>query len=189
MTHPLIQYNLPRGRSARRQRGVTLLESLVAVSITAVTLGTALPGFEQARERRHLEGAAAQLETDIMFTRSLAVARNQGVRMGFETALAGTCYVIHTGAADACSCAASDVAVCTAGVEPLRTVHFPVHGNVSLHANVRSILFDPLLGTSTPTGTLRVVGRSSAAIHQVVNIMGRVRSCSPGGGFPGVPRC
>jgi hypothetical protein len=33
------------------------------------------------------------------------------------------------------------------------------------------------------------VGRSDAAIHQIVNIMGRVRSCSPEGGVPGFPRC
>ena len=188
MTHLANRSALPPVTTARRQRGVTLLESLVAVSVTAVTLGTALPSFEQARERRHLEGAAAQLETDIMYTRSLAVARNQGVRMGFEATPAGTCYVIHTGAANACGCNAAGVAVCDADAQPLRTVHFPASGMVGLRANVRSILFDPRLGTSTPTGTLRVVGRSNAAIHQVVNIMGRVRSCSPTG-VNGYPSC
>lgn len=174
---------------AQRQRGVTVLESLIAVSVTAVALGSALPGFEQARERRHLEGAAAQLETDIMYTRSLAVAQNQGLRMGFESLAAGTCYTVHTGAANACSCDASGVAICSPGAEAIRTVYFPAQGPVALRANVRSILFDPRLGTSTPTGTLRVVGRSDAAIHQIVNIMGRVRSCSPAGSVPGVPHC
>lgn len=172
-----------------RQRGVTLLESLIVLTVTAVTLGTSLPGFEQARERRHLEGAAAQLETDIMYTRGLAVARNQGVRIGFEALAAGTCYVIHTGPANACACAATGAAVCNAGAEAVRTVHFAANGPVALRANVRSILFDPRLGTSTPTGTLRVVGRSDAAIHQIVNIMGRVRSCSPAAVVPGYPRC
>lgn len=189
MTHPLIQYNLPRGRSARRQRGVTLLESLVAVSITAVTLGTALPGFEQARERRHLEGAAAQLETDIMFTRGLAAARNQSLRMGFEALATGSCYVVHTGPVNACTCNASGHAVCIAGAEAVRTVYFAASGSVGLRANVGSILFDPRWGTSTPTGTLRVIGRSKAAIHQIVNIMGRVRSCSPTASVPGYPSC
>ena len=192
MNHPLTAKPLPTvcaARSARRQRGVTMLESLIAVTVTAVALGAALPGFEQARELRHIEGAAAQLETDIMYTRSLAVARNQGVRMGFESLQAGTCYTVHTGAANACSCNAGGVATCSPGAEAIRTVYFPAQGPVALRANVRSILFDPRQGTSTPTGTLRVVGRSDAAIHQIVNIMGRVRSCSPAGSVPGVPRC
>ena len=174
---------------ARSQRGVTVLESLIAVTVTAVALGSALPGFEQARERRHLEGTAAQLETDIMHTRSLAVARNQGVRMGFESLQAGTCYTVHTGPANACSCNAGGAATCSPGAEALRTVYFASAGPVAVRANVRSILFDPRLGTSTPTGTLRVVGRGDAAIHQIVNIMGRVRSCSPAGSVPGMPHC
>lgn len=176
-------------RLARRQRGLTLLESMIAVTVAAVALGAVLPGVEQTRERRHLEGAAAQLETDIMYTRSLAVAQNQGVRMGFESFSTGTCYTVHTGAANACSCDATGAATCSAGAQAIRTVYFPAQGPVALRANVRSILFDPRLGTSTPTGTLRVVGRSDAAIHQIVNIMGRVRSCSPGGSVPGLPRC
>ena len=189
MNHPLIRKPLPPVRTTRRQRGVTMLESLIAVTVTAVSLGAALPGFEQARERRHIEGVAAQLETDIMYTRSLAVAQNQGVRMGFESLQGGTCYTVHTGAANACSCNADGVSTCSAGAEAIRTVYFPAGGPVGVRANVRSILFSPELGTSTPTGTLRVVGQSDAAIHQIVNIMGRVRSCSPAAVVPGYPRC
>ena len=180
---------LPTRAQPTRQRGVSLLESLIVLAVTAVTLGASLPGFEQARERRHLEGVAAQLETDIMFTRGLAVARNQGVRIGFESLASGTCYVVHTGAATACSCNAAGVTVCGGGAEEIRTVFFPAGGPVGVRANVRSILFSPELGTSTPTGTLRVVGHTGAAIHQIVNIMGRVRSCSPAAVVAGYPRC
>lgn len=189
MNHLLSRKPAAPVHPTRRQRGVTMLESLIAVSVTAVALGSALPGFEQARERRHIEGAAAQLETDIMHSRSLAVAQNQGVRIGFESLQAGTCYTVHTGAANACTCDASGAATCSAGAEAIRTVFFPAQGPVALRANVRSILFDPRLGTSTPTGTLRVEGRGNAAIHLIVNIMGRVRSCSPAPGLAGLPRC
>jgi type IV fimbrial biogenesis protein FimT len=54
---------------------------------------------------------------------------------------------------------------------------------------VASMRFDPLHGTSTPTGTLRVVGANERAIHHVVNIMGRVRSCSPQAAVRGYAAC
>jgi type IV fimbrial biogenesis protein FimT len=43
-------------------------------------------------------------------------------------------------------------------------------------------------GTSTPTGTLRLVGGRGRAVHHVVNVMGRVRSCTPAG-VPGWRAC
>ena len=52
-----------------------------------------------------------------------------------------------------------------------------------------SVLFDPLHGTSTPSATFRILGRQGKAIHQVINVMGRVRSCTPTGGVAGYPNC
>ena len=43
-------------------------------------------------------------------------------------------------------------------------------------------------GTSTPTGTLRLVDSRGRAVHHVVNVMGRVRSCTPAG-VPGWRAC
>ena len=172
---------LPTRAQPTRQRGVSLLESLIVLAVTAVTLGASLPGFEQARERRHLEGAAAQLETDIMFTRGLAVAQDRGARLQFKSDAAGTCYVVHSGASGACTCSGNGTTHCAPGTTAVRSVHFNVDGPVAVQSNVGSILFHPVHGTSTPTGTLRLSTESGMAIHHVVNIMGRVRSCSPNG--------
>lgn len=175
------------------RRGLTLIESLIAVVIAAVIMGTGLADFRQLRDRRQLEAAAAQLETDLMATRSLAVARNHGVRVGFESSAQHSCYVIHLGAPDDCHCVSGGTATCRPGAEPIRTVLFEAQGAVTLRSNVRSILFDGTKGTTTPTGTLRLIGRDGAAIHQIVNIMGRVRTCSPplpsGGRLAGYPPC
>ena len=65
----------------------------------------------------------------------------------------------------------------------------PTSDQVSLLANVGSVLFDPLHGTISPTGTLRLVGTDARAVHHVVNIMGRVRSCSPQAAIPGYRAC
>jgi type IV fimbrial biogenesis protein FimT len=54
---------------------------------------------------------------------------------------------------------------------------------------VASVLFDPLHGTSTPAGTWRVIGTGGRAVHHVINVMGRVRSCSPQAAVPGYRAC
>jgi len=168
-------------------RGLTLLEALVALAVVLIVLGSALPHFGRAAERRHLEGAAAQLATDIQHARSLAAARASGQRISFRAVAAGSCYVVHDGPANACQCNAAG-AQCTASTQVHRTVFLPAQGPVQLQANVGSIQFHPSLGTSTPTGTLRLVARSGQAVHQIVNIMGRTRACSPNG-VPGYPPC
>jgi len=58
---------------------------------------------------------------------------------------------------------------------------------VSVRANVASILFDPLHGTGTPSGSVDVVTPAGQAIRHVVNVMGRVRTCSPAGSTAVVP--
>lgn len=178
------------GRSRyRHQTGITLIESAVTASVLATAMGVAMPNFQQMRELRHVEGAAALLETDIQHTRSLAVANNQVLRISFETGTAASCYVVHTGNSGDCSCIAGGDAVCGAGAEALRTVHYGAALPLRLQSNSRSIAFDPDKGTVTPTATVRVIAQSGATIHQVVNVMGRVRSCSPAPGLAGYKRC
>ena len=178
-THPTI----------RRQAGFTLIESLIGLAVVGVIVGSVLPNFGAALERRHLEGAAAQLETDILYTRSQAVATNEALRMRFQQGGSGSCYVVHSGPANACECQADGSATCSAAGQTYRSVGFAPTGAVQLRANVNAILFSPNLGTSTPTGTLRLSGRQDRAVHLVVNLMGRVRACSPGAAINGYPAC
>jgi len=172
-----------------RQRGFTLVEACVTLAIAAIVVGAAAPSFKRAIERRHVEGAAAQLETDVQFARSLAVSRNQGIRISFQATANSSCYVLHHGAAGDCQCSSGGAAVCKAGIESFRTVYLGKGAPVHLQSNSSSMLFDPLQGTVTPTATVKVQGDSGAAIHQVVNIMGRVRSCSPAPTIAGYKPC
>jgi type IV fimbrial biogenesis protein FimT len=175
--------------SRRTQRGITLVETMVVTSVLAVVTSLAAPGFDGAMQRRHLEGAATQLETDIHYARMLAVARNAPLRMSFESTAAGSCYVIHTGSAGQCSCTADGAAVCQGEAQAERSVRFDASGVVRLKSNSRSVLFDPTRGTSTPTATVQLTARNGTAIHQVMNVMGRVRSCSPAPAIAGYRRC
>lgn len=170
-----------------QQRGLTLVECATAMAIAAVVIGTAAPSFESMRERRHLEGAAAQFETDLHLARSAAVARNQVLHLSFDAPHA--CYVVHTGGAGDCRCDASGAPVCREGAEPLRTAAVDRAAPYTLSANVGSMALEGQFGTVTPTATVRFVGRSGTTLHQVVNVMGRVRSCAATTGLPGYKPC
>ncbi len=158
-------------------RGFTLIETVAVVAVTGIVMTTAMPSLNGLIDTQRIHGAATQMASDLQFARSEAVLRNQGVRVSFQADAA--CYVIHTGTADQCQCSASGPAHCEGGAQAIKTVALDIEQRISLQANVASLRFDPLHGTASPTATLRVIGAQGRAVHQVVNIMGRVRSCSP----------
>ncbi len=169
-----------KAAAKQAQRGVTSLEAIIVLGITAVTLGTTLPGLGEMQDRRRLEGAAAQLETELQFVRSLAVADTRQVRVSFQSSAAQSCYVIHTGSANACRCDGPQTS-CLAGATEVRTVRFDADSRLRMNVNSASMLFDPIKGTVTPTATLRLANTRGDGINLVVNVMGRVRSCTPTG--------
>lgn len=170
------------------QCGLTLVEAVVALAIGAIVLSAAVPGMRASFERRRLDGIATQLATDLRYARGEAMARNRTVRLGFSTHAGGSCYLIHTGTASACSCAGGRPA-CGTGALLLHGVAIDAARGVEVRSNVASIAFDPLHGTATPTATVRAIADSGSAVHHVVNILGRVRSCSSGGSVAGWPAC
>jgi type IV fimbrial biogenesis protein FimT len=175
-------------RLAPNQTGLTLVECALTAAVVAVIVGLSLPSFQSLTQRRAVEGLAAQLETDLQLARSAAVAHNESVRVSFQTAATGACYVVHTGPAHACVCQPSGDAVCDPGAMALRTsLQVPQRG-ISLTSNSASMLFDSAIGTVSPTGTIRVIA-PQASLHLVVNIMGRVRTCTPDRSLPGYADC
>ena len=177
-------------RTPDRQRGTTLVEAATVTAIVSIVTAMAQPNFGPSVERRHIEGAAAQLETDLQLARATAVANNAGVRVSFQVlGDGGSCYVMHTGAAGDCGCTADGQPECRPGAESLRAAFYGPGAPVRIASNSRSILFDPVAGTVTPTATMKVQGRSGAAVHQIVTVMGRVRSCSPAPALPGFRAC
>ena len=172
----------------RRQHGLSLLEMAIVVAILAIVGATAVPSFTALVDARRLDSAATRLAADIQFVRGEAIARNQSLRLSVRAGLDATCWIVHTGSAGDCSCAATGT-VCAGETLAIKSVVLPSAERVDVAGNVASIVFDPLHGTSTPTGTLRVTDARGRAVHHVVNVLGRVRSCTPDGAIPGYLTC
>jgi len=164
------------------QRGITLIESMCALSIASIVIGAAIPSLGQLRQKAHLRGVAAQLETDVQFARGQASALNRTVRLTLREVDGATCYIVHTGPAADCNCSGPNGAACGGTSEMLRAVSFAAGNPVQVRSATRSMTFDPVRGTVTPTATLRVEGSDGRALHQIVNLLGRVRTCSPAAG-------
>jgi type IV fimbrial biogenesis protein FimT len=172
----------------RRQRGLSLLEVAIVVAILAIVGATAAPSFSAMLDNRRLDAAATRLAADIQFVRGEAIARNRMLRLSVRAGSDATCWIVHSGGAADCRCTAEG-AVCVGGALAIKSVVLPGSQRVAVSGNVASIAFDPLHGTSTPTGTLRLTDARGRAVHHVVNVLGRVRSCSPGAAVPGYPNC
>ncbi|NKI96896.1 GspH/FimT family pseudopilin [Rhizobacter sp. SG703] len=174
--------------------GFTLIELMACVAVCAVLALAAVPSLRRWMEARRLDGAAHELAADLRLARSEAINRNQSVRIGFRGATPASttpsnCYVVYVGAIDACRCTPQGPADCDGDGQALRSVALQPQDRLSLQANVATISFDAQHGTSTPAATLRLAGASGLAIQHVVNVLGRVRSCSPLGTMSGYRAC
>lgn len=161
----------------------------MVIAVMAIAATGAAPSLAAFIDGRRLDAAANQLAADIQLVRSEAVARNRTLRLSFHATADASCWIVHTGEAAQCRCGPIGPAICSGDAMEIKTVVLGAADRVSVQSNVASIVFDPLHGTSTPTGTLRLVGADGRAVHHVVNVMGRVRSCSPDATVPGWRAC
>jgi type IV fimbrial biogenesis protein FimT len=172
----------------RHQKGVTLIEACAVLSVCTLVLAAAAPSMQRMIDRQALRGAADELRTNLQYLRTAAVTRGQTVWLGLQAANGG-CYVLYAGGREDCSCEPSGAAHCAAGAEALKVVGFGAGSAVQLQATASLLGIEPLRGTVTPTATFRLIGRGGEAVHQLVNVMGRVRTCSPGAAVPGYKAC
>jgi len=173
----------------RTEKGVTLVEACVVMSICGVLAAVAVPSMRGLVERQALRGSADELRADLQLLRSASIGQGQRLWLVVQAAAGGSCYLIHSGNNGDCRCDAGGQAACNEGAKALKTVGFRADGKVQLQSTAAALAFEPVRGTLTPTATLKLVGRAGAAVHQVLNVMGRARACSPGGAVPGYKAC
>lgn len=169
--------------------GLTLVELAVTLTLVALVALAAWPPLADLLQRRALAGLSAELRADLQRARSEAVARRQGVRVEVRAVDGGSCWLAFAGAAEGCRCTGTADPVCETGAVLVSYRFVEARSGLSVSSSVSALRFDPRLGTATPSGTLRVSTAGGAAVHHVVNLTGRVRSCSVGGALAGVPAC
>ena len=171
------------------QRGVSLVELCVVAAIVGVLLAAAVPAMHKLRQAQRLQAVAQTVMVDLKQLRSEAMQASEAVHMRFSQHVEGSCYILHTGASGACRCESEAVTACPAEGRVLKQEWIPASRGIAVRANVTAISFQPRQGTATMAGRIEIVGADGAAIHHVVSIAGRARSCSPSGTIGNLPRC
>lgn len=134
---------------------MTLLELTSAVAIAGIVLMTAIPRFQQLRDRVAVDGAATALTSALADARHLATRHNRRTALRVDTATATATVYAMTDTLDRL---------------PLGTLF-----HVTLSASRDSIAYTPLgLGFGAANATF-VLSRGSAAETVTVSRVGRVR--------------
>lgn len=173
----------------RRNGGSALVEACIVIALAVLGATIAVPGLTTLLERQRLRGAAAELAADLQWLRSEALARNEALRFSWHPTAAGSCTLIHTGDRADCRCADTGSATCAGDAQALKTSHWLQHDRITVQPNVQSLLFDPAQGTASPTGSIRISDSRGDTVTHIVNIIGRVRSCSPAAAVSGYKAC
>ena len=162
------------------QKGITLIETMVVITLLAILAAIAVPSFKDMMINRRLEGKAREYVTHMNWARSLAVSSNQAVNLHIATGESASCYVVSQGPLNDCSCNAIGAVCTTPGNERLVVV-LPHSDGVRVSAKTESATtrINPKQGTITPTLTAIFTADSGKTIHNISNILGRTRSCTP----------
>ena len=162
----------------RRQAGLTLLETMVAVAIVAVLASLAVPGFGATLARLHLKSAAERVAADMAEARFEATRRGQAIHLHFEPGTAW-CYAVAT--APGCGCGAPQAC-------QLRQALGRDHAGVVM-ARAEDLHFDPAAGTASIPAAVQLHSSRGETLQVEMTRLGRARVCAPAHGVPGYPAC
>lgn len=170
-------------------KGLTLVELLCSVSIAATAVGASIGSARELLLNQRLKTVTSELQSELQLAKSTALFKGQTTRLALQTSPDGHCVLIHTGPKDACQCGTSGNAVCIGDAQPIHLQRHQSATGVRLASGNMSLAFSAEHGTVTPTATIKLVDSTGRTLHQVVNVMGRIRTCSPKAGVAGYKAC
>lgn len=189
-----------RSQKAGVAAGVTLVELMVTLAITAVLAAIALPSLRDLIARKRVEGVAQALATDLRLVRAhqLQGRFNRGTAIRFRQNADQTCYTLYNpgGAFAHCFCDRAAEEMCgPAGEagrgEPIRTVQVLRSTGVTMLSNNPWMVMEgnnalPLQGM---TVSVTVAGTTGGSIRVSTNEAGVPQMCSISGAFSNLAAC
>lgn len=91
----------PKGRLSRFQRGTTLIELMVGITIVAILMAIGMPAFGTWMQNTHIRSAAESMQSGLQLARAEAVHRNTNVSFIINGTTAG--WTVSCDVAASCS--------------------------------------------------------------------------------------
>jgi type IV fimbrial biogenesis protein FimT len=164
------------------QLGVTLIELMIVIVITAVLMAIGIPAFRDTIDRNRLKAVTDTLYGDFQFSKSEAIKRNQTILVDFTTSGGGAtwCYGLKAAAAS-CDCTETNASAANACVidNVLKVVKSTDYKGVTMTPSA-DFTFDNVRGTVN-AGNVTLNSTYSKQTRVILSGLGRIRLCSPSG--------
>ena len=182
------------------RRGLTLIELMLTVLITAVLVAIAVPQMRELIARKRLASVANEMVADMRYARSILLDRNQAAWVRFGSDATQWCYILFTdgsGSGDLCDCtAAPKCPVVTNPPIELKTVYVRADSGIALNSTPSALRFAKFAGApvavfnaANPVLTAEI--QSSLAGRLRISVAGPIRAtvCVASGQFNEFPAC
>jgi len=187
------------------QRGVTLIELMVTVSVLAILLAAAAPSFADYLERVRLRGATDELVAFIASARAEAIRLDRDVAITLAGSAANWCIGARSAAnpasvgakvpaATACDCSGDDANLCQINGATAVMKGADLNNIALVSGGSADIKISSKLGTlHTLTGSTFTFASPSgkSQISVAISPLGQARTCIPAEKpvISGVPSC
>lgn len=174
---------------AKRGKGFTLIELMVALAVMAIVLAAAAPSFADFFDKYRLRGAGDAVVSLISNARAEAVKTDLDVNIKFTGSGSAWCLGANSatlptggnpgGSAAACDCTDASKCLVSGTRTALDVGAFP---GVKIAVLPAAFTFDSKLGTVSPLGNSSVTLTSPKGKYDLVvqvNALGQARLCVP----------
>ena len=184
-----------RQPTRRRHRGLTLVETMVTLGITAVLISIAVPSMVSFIARKRVANVASELASDLRYLRSISLQSAVPTQIEFNANASISCYVIATdallGGMQTCDC--TQPAACGAGPGAptvVRLVSLQQSDGITVSSNpVKTVFSSNGLPAGGATMQATVQSDAGGTARVFTNPVGRPFVCSVAGQESSFPAC